>query len=152
MKNHRRHILIILVALLAVLSTLARSPYFKELFLNKPAVTETSQDDSLRYAFENRLSNRQLAGSGRVIKLLPDDNKGRKHQKFILRLKNNQTLLIAHNIDIAPRLQSLKKGDVVEFYGEYEWNEKGGVIHWTHHDPKGRHIGGWLKHNEQIYQ
>ena len=49
-------------------------------------------------------------------------------------------------------LDSLKKGDKVAFYGEYEWSEQGGVIHWTHHDPSGRHTDGWLKHDGRLYQ
>ena len=43
-------------------------------------------------------------------------------------------------------------GDTVAFHGVYEWNAQGGVIHWTHHDPVGRHVAGWLKHNGQTYQ
>lgn len=109
-------------------------------------------DRLLQNAFNNRQSKLQVHGESVVSRLLPDDNKGSRHQKFILKLSHGQTILIAHNIDLAPRINGLKVGDTVEFYGVYEWNEKGGVVHWTHHDPDGRHIGGWLKHNGKMYQ
>ena len=83
---------------------------------------------------------------------MPDDNYGSRHQRFILKLNSGQTLVVAHNIDLAPKLHSLKESDVVTFNGEYEWNSKGGVLHWTHRDPKGRHVAGWLKHNGRMYQ
>jgi len=109
-------------------------------------------DQVIQAAYENRQSDVQVEGAGRVVKVLPDDNKGSRHQKFILELASGQTLLIAHNIDLAPRIPDLHEGDRVSFYGEYEWNERGGVVHWTHHDPQGRHVDGWLKHQGKRYQ
>ena len=112
----------------------------------------SSSDIAIETAFRDKQSNIQVGGSGEVIRILPDDTEGRRHQKFIVQLNSGLTLLIAHNIDIAPRISSLSIGDHIIFYGEYEWNAKGGVVHWTHHDPRGRHEGGYLKHGEKIYQ
>jgi len=109
--------------------------------------TNAAQARSLQSAYENHRSNVQVKGSGSVIRVLRDDNKGSRHQKFILRLSSGKTLLIAHNIDLAPRIKPISNGDIVQFYGIYEWNYKGGVVHWTHKDPNGRHVDGWLKHN-----
>lgn len=89
---------------------------------------------------------------GTVIRILDDDNMGSRHQRFIIKLSSGQTLLIAHNIDIAPRIGNLSMGDTVSFLGQYETNSKGGVIHWTHLDPKGLHAAGWLNHKGKIYQ
>ena len=112
----------------------------------------SNADQVLAAAFDNQQSNVQVQGSGHVSRVLPDDNEGSRHQRFLVRLASGQTLLIAHNIDLANRVDSLQAGDAVEFYGEYEWNAKGGVIHWTHRDPGGRHVDGWIKHNGRTYQ
>ena len=115
--------------------------------------SETLDDDQLlSEAFNNRESGLHVGGSGRVIRILSDDNEGSRHQKFIIKLGSGQTLLISHNIDIAPRINSISTGDQIEFYGVYEWNDKGGVVHWTHHDPDGSHEDGWLRHAGRIYQ
>ena len=106
----------------------------------------------IQQAFDRHQSNVQVQSVGRVKAVLADDNEGSRHQKFILGLENGLTVLVAHNIDLAPRIKNIQKGDTVEFYGEYEYTEKGGVIHWTHHDPQNRHVGGWLKHEGEIYQ
>ncbi|MEN8991964.1 DUF3465 domain-containing protein [Avibacterium paragallinarum] len=111
-----------------------------------------SAEDIIAHAFKNKLSNVQVEGAGQVKAVLRDDNEGSRHQKFILTLNNGQTLLVAHNIDLAPRIDDLEKGDTVQFYGEYEYSDKGGVMHWTHHDPNGRHQDGWLKHQGKTYQ
>ena len=109
-------------------------------------------DAVLAEAFERRARSLQVEGSGVVERLLPDDRDGSRHQRFVLTLDPPQTVLVAHNIDLAPRISGLREGDRVAFFGEYEWNERGGVIHWTHRDPQGRHVGGWLKHAGRTYQ
>ncbi|EGQ8190066.1 DUF3465 domain-containing protein [Vibrio cholerae] len=111
-----------------------------------------ANDSVLQQAYKSQQSDLQVQGFGKVVKVLPDDNDGSMHQKFILKLNSGQTLLVAHNIDLAPRIPNLQVGDSVEFYGEYEWNKKGGVLHWTHKDPQNRHAHGWLKHNGQVYE
>ncbi len=116
----------------------------------KVAVSES--DQRLARAFDQHESNLQVEGTGTVTRLLSDDNDGSRHQRFIVQLKTGQTILIAHNIDLAPRIFSLKVGDEVGFFGEYAWNEKGGTIHWTHRDPNRYHTAGWIKHEGRVYQ
>jgi len=94
----------------------------------------------------------QVGGSGTVTRILSDDNDGSRHQRFILELESGQTLLVAHNIDLAPRVDGLELGDTVSFFGEYEWNNRGGLIHWTHHDPAGQHVEGWVEHNGKQHE
>lgn len=113
---------------------------------------DSDSDGTLAAAYRSRQSNVQVEGNGIVARLLPDDSNGSRHQRFILRLDSGQTLLVAHNIDLAPRIRGLGEGDSVRFFGEYEWNDRGGVIHWTHSDPAGRHIAGWLEHGGTRYQ
>ena len=103
-------------------------------------------------AFREGRSNVQVEDSGTVVRVLADDHDGSRHQRFILELASGQTVLVAHNIDLAPRIGDLRTGDRVRFFGEYEWNNRGGVIHWTHDDPAGRHIDGWLEHDGRRYQ
>lgn len=99
-----------------------------------------------------RAGPRQVSGVGTVIRILSDDDTGDRHQRFLLRLQSGATLLVAHNIDIAPRVEPLREGDTIEYKGEFAWNPKGGVVHWTHHDPSGRHPGGWLRHDGRTFQ
>jgi hypothetical protein len=106
----------------------------------------------LTQLFINGQSNVQVYGAGSVILILPGDLNGSRHQRFIIELKSKQTLLVAHNIYLSPRIDELLVNDYIEFFGEYEWNDQGGVIHWTHHDPNKIHIDGWIMHNNLIYQ
>ncbi len=143
-----KKILPIIAVLLALFGYLQQQPGG----VDTPAQSKAVANQALAEAYENRRSDVQVRGSGVVLKTLADDNKGSRHQRFILSMDSGKTLLVAHNIDLAPRIDSLRKGDTVEFYGEYEWDSRGGIVHWTHHDPRGRHVGGWLKHNGKTYQ
>lgn len=119
-----------------------------------PTSTPTlpSSDSQLDRAFEQRLSDLQVEGQGVVSRLLADDNQGDRHQRFIVELPSGKTVLILHNLDLTQRIAGLREGDVVSFSGEYVWNDKGGMIHWTHRDPRKRHQAGWIRHNGKLYQ
>ena len=140
------------ILFLVVIAILAYG-YFQSQEVTLPGPSSSmAAEIGLQNAYTNRQSDIQVKGGGKVTKLLSDDLDGSRHQRFILMLGSGETLLVSHNIDLAPRINSLKVGDVVEFHGEYEWNDKGGVVHWTHHDPDGRHIAGWIKHQGNTYQ
>jgi hypothetical protein len=102
--------------------------------------------------FSAPVDGRIIEVTGVVERLLPDDDDGSRHQRFIIRVEPDLTLLIVHNIDVAPRIGEIEIGDVVEVRGEYEWNAQGGLIHWTHHDPSGRHESGWVRHEGSEYR
>ena len=111
-----------------------------------------SDDAAIETAYVKRLGNQQVEGQGTVVKMLADDANGSRHQRFIVRLDSGRTLLVAHNIDLARCIDTLRSGERVAFYGEYEWIPKGGVIHWTHRDPQGVHPGGYIERQGRRYE
>jgi hypothetical protein len=115
-----------------------------------PAAAARGQQAVLE-AYRQRQSNLWVDVTGVVERVLPDDRSGSRHQRFILGLDDGHTLLVSHNIDVAERAP-VARGDSVELRGEYEWNEQGGVIHWTHHDPEGRQPGGWIRTGGRTYR
>jgi len=143
-----KHIITLLISLVVV----STSTYAYDLTPSQRSALVQTSDWILKQAFTNKKSGLQVQGRGTVTRLLSDDLTGSRHQRFILRLNSGQTLLMAHNIDVAPRLIGLRAGEIVAFYGQYEWSSQGGLIHWTHHDPAKKHINGWLKYKTKIYQ
>lgn len=141
----------LIVVALAVLSQWLPSEQQSQQERGDDVVARAPATGAVAAAFAAKRSDVVLEDAGRVVKLLPDDNEGSRHQRFIVQMEQS-TLLIAHNIDLAPRVDALREGDFIRFKGEYEYNDKGGVVHWTHHDPKGWHEDGWLEHNGERYQ
>lgn len=120
--------------------------------LAPPATSAAASGASLEAAIQAQATDVPVQGHGIVVKLLPDDTQGSRHQRFIVRVPSGGTVLIAHNIDLAGRVAPLQEGDVVDFSGEYAWNPKGGVVHWTHHDPGGHHAAGWIRRGSITFQ
>lgn len=116
------------------------------------ATTWPETDYTIAELYRQQLSDVMVGGTGTVDRVLADDTDGSQHQRFILRLASGQTLLVAHNIDLAPYLTGLQVGDRVSFCGEYIYSDQGGTIHWTHHDPAAKHVAGWLDWQGQRYQ
>lgn len=110
-----------------------------------------SDEERVLDAFERRESGVTVSVAGTVARILPDDRDGDRHQRFILALSNGRTLLVAHNIDLAPRVP-VETDDHIALRGQYEWNPEGGVVHWTHHDPARLHEPGWIQHRGRTYE
>ena len=153
-KNNLVIVTIIVVLIAAYVGIDLKQNNLNDNVVQTSIVEEAAVDDQhkIMKAYKQQISNIQVQSKGEVKAILADDNDGSRHQKMILKLENGLTVLVAHNIDLAPRVEGLRKGEIVEFYGEYEYSPKGGVIHWTHHDPRNKHEAGWLKHNGTIYQ
>lgn len=105
----------------------------------------------MKSAFSKRDTGSWIEVTGFVKRLLTDDNDGSRHQRFILDIGAGNSLLIAHNIDLVDRVP-LGIGDRVRVRGMYEWNDLGGLVHWTHHDPLGVEDGGWIRYRTRVYK
>lgn len=105
-------------------------------------------------AFENQEENVPVTVKGTVVRILADehDSVGDDHQRWVIRLSNGQTILIVHNIGVAPRVAGIASGSEVVVRGDYVWNSHGGLIHWTHHDPDGSHENGWILYEGKKYE
>ena len=143
-KSKRNGLIIILLAMAYLINQYAPQLGFK----SRPVQSVTT----IQQAVDAHQSDLQIEITAPVIKVLRDDTQGSRHQRFLIQLPSNDTILVAHNIDLAPRIDNLKAGVSISVYGEYEWNKKGGVIHWTHRDPANRHTHGWIKYQGKTYQ
>lgn len=124
---------------------------------NSPAAADSGSTPecnkgALASAYRKHQSRVEVCGRGVIAKVLRDDTQGIRHQRFVVRLPPGQTVLIAYNFDLAPRIDGLRTGSPIEFVGEYEWNGQGGVVHWTHRDPGGHHSPGWIRYEGRQYQ
>jgi Protein of unknown function (DUF3465) len=117
-----------------------------------PVQTNTApSDQEALTAQADHAIKREITVEARVKKLLATDTEGLPHQKFLIELSNGTTILIAHDLKMAPAVP-IQAGDVLKIHGEYIWNARGGLIHWTHHSDTPRHESGWIDFNGARYQ
>lgn len=141
-----------LVLALAALILIPSEPAWCQVPVHSAGIHSLSKrDEKLAWAFENHISEIRVTCSGTVVYKLADDLLDIRHQRFLIELESGQTLLIVHNIDLVKRVKPLRLGDKVTVRGEYIWNDKGGLIHYTHRDPAGLQPSGWIKHRGVLY-
>jgi len=70
------------------------------------------------------------------------------HEGFIVRLER-ANVLVEDNVDISGAIP-LHVGERLALQGQYQCND--GVVHWTHHDPRGRHPGGYIDTGTTRYE
>lgn len=74
------------------------------------------------------------------------------HEGFLMQLTSDCRVVVRveANTDFTGAF-ALVRGDRVVVKGEYEYYPIGGVIHWTHRDPRGRHEGGFIQVGDKTY-
>ena len=123
------------------------------LLLSPACAPATSDNAAVERDYAEKRSTVEVTAEGAVTRVLADESgPSGLHQRFIIRLAGStQTVLVENNVTIGQRAPVLV-GDVVMVHGEYVWNDQGGLIHFTHHDPAPAHEGGWIELKGVRYQ
>ena len=128
------------------ITSLARSPDFR-IRATAGRCSRRALGDRAFKAVERRSGR----GRGTVVRIRPDDAPA-AGTSVRTSLDSGTTVLVVHAIDVAGRVLPLQVGNELSFRGEYVWNARGGLVHWTHHDPAGRHAAGWIRRGDRTWQ
>lgn len=151
MKQLVRSSLVLLSLSLTLSIAEANNNYQDQNFDQSSEQNLAADDSQLVQAMENKRRVNFVEGSNMtVVKILPDDNSGLTHQKWIVKLSNGKLLQAVYNTDMCPHVP-LQVGDVVAMGGMFLWTGQGGLIHWLHHDPRGTRPDGYVMVNGTYY-
>jgi len=117
------------------------------------AATQSPNDPAVCSAFAQGHSHVEVVADGTVTRLLGvQAGAVSPHEGFLLRLASGCNLIVRveANTDFTGPIP-LAFGQHVSVKGEYEYYPLGGVIHWTHRDPRGRHEGGYIEAGGRMY-
>jgi len=117
------------------------------------AATQPANDAAVCAAYSSESSRVEVIADGTVTRLLgTQEGRLSPHEGFLVRLATGCALVVRveANTDFTGPVP-LALGQRVVVKGEYEYYPLGGVIHWTHHDPRGRHEGGYIESGGRLY-
>ena len=99
-------------------------------------------------------SGQEVTVEGAVVRVLgTSGGQSGIHERFIVAVQSGnagQDVLVADNITVG-HAAPVRQGDDVVVRGELAIDQSGPVIHWTHHDPRGRHESGFVRDHGVLY-
>lgn len=117
------------------------------------ATTQAPNDAAVCSAYAGGDSRVEVVADGTVTRFF-GTQQGRisPHEGFLFRLASGCKLdvRVEVNTDFTGSIP-LRNGERVLVKGEYEYYPLGGVIHWTHRDPRARHEGGYIDAGGVLY-
>lgn len=115
---------------------------------------EQSPDDAaVCAAYSAGRSGVEVVADGTVTRVLGvQQGRVSPHEGFLFRLASvcSVVVRVEANTDFTGPIP-LTTGERVVVKGEYEYYSRGGVIHWTHRDPRGRHENGYIEAGGHSY-
>jgi hypothetical protein len=107
-------------------------------------------------AWSEHRSHIEVTASGSVAHVLGTRaGPSGEHEGFLLHLRGaagrGLTVRVEDNTDLTGPIP-LQAGSDVEVRGEYIYDSRGGLIHYTHRDPRLRHPAGYVRVEGKVYQ
>ena len=121
-----------------------------------PGPTGGNDNGAVYAAWAGHQSHLELVAEGTVARNL-GTRRGPSglHEGFLVHLRGGAghglTIRVEDNADITGPIP-IGEGADVRIRGEYIYDPRGGLIHWTHHDPRLRHEPGFVEINGRKYQ
>jgi len=118
------------------------------------STTQSPDDAAVCAAYNAGRSHVEVVADGSVTRVLGvAAGRASPHEGFLMRLASGCDLVVRveANTDFTGSFP-LSEGQRVAVKGEYEYYPRGGVVHWTHRDPRGRHEGGYIEAGGKLYE
>ncbi len=97
-----------------------------------------------------------MTASGSIVRVLGTRlGRSGEHEGFLLHLSgadgHGLTVRVEDNVDLTGPIP-IAAGEPAVIRGEYIYDPRGGLIHYTHLDPRGRHPAGYVQVGGRVYQ